>query len=327
MSPRDLIELVRDHTVYIQTHNCPDPDAIASGFALQRLLEHFGIRSTICYDGRVERLSATKMLSVFGIQMQCRDEFTPYMKEEDYIILVDSQKDNANLSALIGDEVACIDHHPVFIPRVYHYSDIRMVGACASILASYYKELNIPIPREVAGALAYAIKMDTAEFTRGVTALDTEMFAWLFPQSDWESVSEMYRNTMEFSDLQAYGSAIQSIEVFDRVGFAYIDFTCPPALVAIISDFILALDVVDVAVVYAAHNGGIRLSVRSEIPEVNAGELVYKALQGIGDGGGHPSMAGGYIPEQSVRENEDKIHYLLYSRFMDLIIPAMKREQ
>ena len=38
MQPTTLIELLKHHTVYIQTHNFPDPDAIASAFALQEFL-------------------------------------------------------------------------------------------------------------------------------------------------------------------------------------------------------------------------------------------------------------------------------------------------
>ena len=35
----DLIRLCQGHTVYIQTHNFPDPDAIASAYGLKELLK------------------------------------------------------------------------------------------------------------------------------------------------------------------------------------------------------------------------------------------------------------------------------------------------
>jgi nanoRNase/pAp phosphatase (c-di-AMP/oligoRNAs hydrolase) len=34
-----LIELLRGHKVYLQTHNFPDPDAISSAFGLKRYME------------------------------------------------------------------------------------------------------------------------------------------------------------------------------------------------------------------------------------------------------------------------------------------------
>ena len=52
----DLIELCKGHVVYIQTHNFPDPDAIASAYGLQRLLEIYGVESRLCYDGRIDKL-------------------------------------------------------------------------------------------------------------------------------------------------------------------------------------------------------------------------------------------------------------------------------
>ena len=36
-----LIELLRGHKVYLQTHNFPDPDAISSAFGLKRYLEYY----------------------------------------------------------------------------------------------------------------------------------------------------------------------------------------------------------------------------------------------------------------------------------------------
>ena len=36
---QSLIDLCKGRRVYIQTHNFPDPDAIASAFGLQRFLE------------------------------------------------------------------------------------------------------------------------------------------------------------------------------------------------------------------------------------------------------------------------------------------------
>ena len=88
--------------------------------------------------------------------------------------------------------------------------------------------------------------------------------------------------------------------MFEYVGFTYIPFECPNSLVAIISDFILSLDVVDVAVVYSINSDGIKFSVRSEREDVDAGKLIYQALDGIGSGGGHAAMAGGFVTDLKI---------------------------
>lgn len=293
--PMQLVRLLEGHKVYLQTHNFPDPDAVSSAFGLQKFLQYYGVESRICYVGSIDRFNTRKMMEAFDIEIFSYDEIDD-MKEEDYIVNVDCQKPNANTTDLLGNEVACVDHHPIFIEtKEYRYQDITITGACASIVTNYYKMMNIPIECKVATALAYGIKMDTDDLNRGVSQLDVDMIAYLYQYADWNLLSSMYNSTIEFHDLSAYGAAIENIEVFEDVGFSYIPFECPNSLVAIISDFILSLDVVDVSVVYSVNAAGIKFSVRSEKSGVDAGKLVRKALEGYGSGGGHAAMAGGFV--------------------------------
>ena len=67
MEIKELIKICEEHVIYLQTHNFPDPDAVASAYGLQQLLEHFNIHAQIIYDGRVEKLSTQKMFEVFVI--------------------------------------------------------------------------------------------------------------------------------------------------------------------------------------------------------------------------------------------------------------------
>ena len=298
----DLVAVCQGHPVYIQTHNFPDPDAIASAFGLQKLLERYGVKPVLCYDGRIDKLSASKMLESFRIEMTAYEDLVSGMRETDRIICVDSQKHAGNVTDFVGDEVACIDHHPTFVPVEYRYEDIRIAGACATLIAEYYAlSGNVP-DSDVATALLYGIKMDTLQFTRGVTALDIQMFGFLFPYCYHEKLDSLERNNMEFADLQAYGAAIESIQLYDRVGFSYIPFSCPDALIGILSDFILALIEVEVAVVCSFREDGIKLSVRSEDPNIHAGNLLHEAMKNVGNGGGHAAMGGGLIPANRLPE-------------------------
>ena len=192
-NPQDLIVLLKGHKTYIQTHNFPDPDAIASAYGLQYFLQQFGIDAILCYDGSIDKLSTKRMLTVFSMEILHADLLAD-MQESDYIVTVDGQKYNTNFTDLPGDEVACVDHHPQVRDCGYHYKDIRMAGACSSIVVSYYREMGIAIPPLVASALAYGIKMDTADFTRGATAFDAEMFAYAFETADVEKLQEMSLN-------------------------------------------------------------------------------------------------------------------------------------
>lgn len=295
-----LADLCRGHTVYIQTHNCPDPDAIASAFGLKKLLALYDIPSTLCYEGQIDKLSSSKMLDEFQIDLISYDELKGTMRPEDYIICVDSQKNSGNITDFVGDEVACIDHHPTFTPIEYRYQNLRITGACSTLIGEYFMELNQEPDSDTATALLYGLKMDTLQFTRGVTDADIRMFQFLFRFSNQEKLTRLEQNNMEFEDLKAYGAAIENIEIYGNVGFSYVPFSCPDAMIAILADFILSLVEVEVAIVSSRREDGIKLSVRSEIPEVHAGHLIRSALKGVGGGGGHAPMAGGCIKPENL---------------------------
>lgn len=315
----DLIELCQGHPIYIQTHNFPDPDAIASAYGLQKLLEVYGVESKLCYDGQIDKLSASKMLDAFHIQMLPYVQLVSDMQETDRIICVDSQKHSGNVTDFIGDEIACIDHHPTFIPIEYLYQDIRITGSCATLIAEYYLLSGNEPDRDVATALLYGLKMDTLQFTRGVTELDIRIYGFLFPRCDQEKLADLERNNMEFTDLKAYGAAIESIELYEKVGFSCIPFSCPDALIAILSDFILSLIEVEVAVVFSFREEGIKLSVRSEDPEIHAGELLHEALKDIGNGGGHAFMGGGFIGKDRLPELGNYPENYIRNLFLDTL--------
>ena len=51
----ELLKVLKksDKRIFIQTHDFPDPDAIASAFGLQNFMENFGISSQITYCGDI----------------------------------------------------------------------------------------------------------------------------------------------------------------------------------------------------------------------------------------------------------------------------------
>lgn len=320
MEWKRLIDLLKDHMVYLQTHNFPDPDALAAAYGMQVFLGANGVDSIICYAGKIEKNSTRRMIEEFGIEAVHIDEL-PNMAEADYIVTIDAQKYNSNITDFPGDEVACIDHHPTMVPCNYAYSDIRICGACCSIVASYFAESDTTLDTNTATALLYGIKMDTDSFNRGVTDFDIEMFAYLHKLADNQKIVSMYNNNMEIEDLHAYGEAIRNIQIYENVGFARISFDCPDGLIAMISDFILGLDVVQLSVVYAKRAGGYKFSVRNETAHYHAGTITQKALEGIGGGGGHFTMAGGVITPEGMKElqSHSDVDFEIRRRFLEAI--------
>ncbi len=316
---KKLIDICKGHKVYIQTHNIPDPDAIGSAYSLQQLLREFGIVAKICYDGEIDKTSSAKLLEMFGIKMFPDQSLSNEMSEDDYIICVDSQKKAGNITDLKGREVAAIDHHPSTKNNAdidYLYKDVRLVGSCCTMIAEYYRDLFLTPMPDVATALVYGMKMDTLKFSRGTTENDINAFAYLNPLVDHEKLKALELNSIEFNDLKAYGAAISNIQVFDYLGISFVPFDCPDSMVAIVADFILSLVEVEVSVIYCERHDGLKFSVRSERSEVDASVLVAKALEGLGDGGGHATMAGGRISMEAYKSLGEYRNNKIAERFI-----------
>ncbi len=314
-----LRQINREH-VYIQTHNFPDPDAIASAYGLQRLLAYRGIPATICYQGKIDRYSTGKLVELTEIALFNTEDLEGMLTEDDEVILVDSQKGNSNVINITGDEIICVDHHPLNEKYRYRFTDIRPgVGACATIIAQYFFENDIPMDRKVATALTYGIRVDTNHLSRSVSRLDLEMIYRMYDLCDHDVISMLEHSNLCFGDLLAYSSAISSIEVYDNVSFADTGKDCPEALIASVSDFMLALKEVSFSVVYSVREGGIKLSVRSEISVLDAGKIIGEALLGVGSGGGHAAMAGGFIPFEGDEHQESLLVDQVKERFIAVI--------
>ncbi len=304
---------------FIQMHNSPDPDSIASAFGLQYLLRHEGFDAVICYRGAIEKYSTNKMIELLDICLKNINDIQD-MKDRDYIILVDSQKFNSNVTDFIGNEVAAIDHHPVFHEVQYLFEDIRpKVGACSSIIADYFHENEIAIPKTIATALLYGTKTDTLDLSRGVSELDLDMFYKLYKTADIDLLNRIQLNQLQFSELSAYSNAIRNIKLYDNVGFAYLGADCPDSLLGTVSDFIISLKEVEFSVVYSNRKAGVKFSIRNETTDYDAGKVIMKALNGLGSGGGHKTMAGGFIPEAAVESMGHLFHSFIENRIMDIL--------
>lgn len=316
-----LIDIINQggQRTLIQMHNSPDPDSIASAYGLQYLLEHAGIPADICYRGEIEKYSTSRMVKLLGIKLKNIREI-PDMTENDYIVLVDSQKGNANITDFIGNEIASIDHHPTFIKIDYLFQDIRPdVGACSSIIAEYFIENEIEIPANIATALLYGLKTDTLDLSRGVSGLDLDMFYTLYKAADIELLNTIQLNQLQFCDLMAYSNAIKNIRIFDNIGIADIGADCPDSLLGTVSDFIMSLKEVEFSVVYSARKGGVKFSVRNETSHWDAGKIIMTVLNGLGSGGGHKSMAGGFIPQAAADALGPDFHSLIENRILDTL--------
>ena len=64
-----LLQVISKKVVFIQTHNYPDQDALASAQGLKLLLEHFGIQAVICYKGEIDKYNTIKMIELLKLDI------------------------------------------------------------------------------------------------------------------------------------------------------------------------------------------------------------------------------------------------------------------
>ena len=314
-----LVEILKEapDEVFIQPHNVPDPDAIAASFGLKALLAARGIVSEIVYENEIEKANSSKMLELFNIKLTLASEVET-LGAEDWTVLVDGQKGNSNMTDLVTDEVAVIDHHEFSGDNGYKLIDVRPeVGACSTIITQYFVENEITISKPVATALLYGIFMDTDNLTRGVSELDINMFYYLYRHSDIELITALKGNQISQEDLKDYAKAFNTVEVYGEIGFLFLE-SGNDSLLGASSDIVVTIAGVNVVVAYSPREGGIKFSTRSINNGIKANGLVRHILEGVGFGGGHDSMAGGYLPLKNFDRNKS-LHTFVRHRAISFV--------
>ncbi len=309
-----LISLLKkENEVYIQTHDFPDPDAVAAAFGLQYLLKEHGVPSKIVYEGLLQSNPLKRMISELDISLFHNADIN--LTKESKIIIVDGCKGNENVTDLIGSEIAIIDHHQDSQDRAVLFSDIKSdYGSCSTIISLYYKEAGINLPENVATALAIGIYVDTNYFLRGVSAKDLEAFYFLFKKIKHSVVGSILRNNIFREELTFYKEAIDNIVIFNRFAFYCFTKDCSQNILGMLADFFLSIEEVDFVVLCARKKETIIISVRNERLECDASLITQEAVKGIGKSGGHKEMAGAIIKDISLFDKE-----LLYKKFVELL--------
>lgn len=294
---KTLIEDLKKETrpVYIQCHDYPDPDAVSSAFGLQYLFSEMGLESLLIHEGHIQRDALRHMISHLNINLRHASEYN--LSDNDKIVIVDACVGNNNITNLVGDEIAIIDHHQrnknSKIDNI-GYVDIRdRYGSCSTIIFEYLVALEINIPKEIATALQVGILVDTAGLTRSGCANDIDAYSALHKLADMDYVNDTLRNNIQISDLKNFTEAIEKATYSGQAAFYYFKTGCSQNLMGIIGDFLLSLHEIKFVCLCARNTATINISVRSEEPAWNAALIIQNALKDVGYGGGHSHMAGG----------------------------------
>lgn len=283
-----------DKKVYIQTHDFPDPDAVATAFGLQYYFKKSGITTHLTYCGDIQREALKKMITDLTIDIKPYTEYQ--ITTDDLIIIVDGCKWSKNVTDLPGYEIAVIDHHLVEKPDDVPFVEIKEeIGSCSTIITGYFMGKNWDIPQQQATALKVGISRDTDLLTRKVTRDDVDAYHYLYDYADNDLVNSLLRNNIQLSDFIFFQQTISSLNRSKSLAWYYFEQGCESNLMGILGDFILSAQEIEVSILFAKKDDTIAISIRSERYDCSAAEAVRVMTQNIGAGGGHNEMAGGVI--------------------------------
>ncbi len=312
---KNLKSLITDYKkVYIQPHNFPDADAIASAWGMKRIAEKFGAEAEVIYYGNnIFKPNIDNLINKYQIKMTVIGEGFEVGSDE-LLIIVDGQYGAGNMMAVKAVNIASIDHHIEERSFSYLFRDIQpKVGACASLIYSYLKEYNIEIDEALGTILYYGIFMDTDMFTGKTTTLDNDAKKGLEVIYDKKVIDFLRLSSMSFDDLQIYAEGILKTERYNNIIFSNIN-ECDDNLLGHISDLLSELNGIDIVIVYSPRNRGFKLSVRSYHDYITADEIVKDITDGVGSGGGHQHKAGGFISNDRFDKVYSKVSIGIYIR-------------
>ena len=283
----------------IITHDTPDPDAIATGWALAFLIEQkLGKPAELVGGGGIVRAENRHMVDLLGppIRLVTSVESSPTAAT----ILVDCKAGATNqLMTRQGLEpVAVIDHHPTQGEQVaVRFRDVRPeTVASVTIVASYLREQEIEPSPKLATAMWFAMRTETRGEEFHFSPLDRSILTWLTERADPILLAEIESaplNPEYYSDLVL---ALQNTFLFNETGLCVLPQAEGAEIVGEMADLLIRCRGIHRVLCAAVVGEDLFVSARTDSDCDDAAELLQTTLDGIGSGGGHMHRAGGKIP-------------------------------
>ena len=305
----ELKALLDYDRVVLQCHDNPDPDAVASAFALYCYLTQQGKEAQIVYSGFAGIQKANLLLMEEALHIPLRyisrdaDETVLDADGKTLLVTVDCQYGAGNVKKLAADEIAVIDHHIIETPAP-RLCDIRpFLGSCSTLVWQLLKEAGFSFKDhpDVGTALYYGLYTDTNNLAEIAHPLDMDLRDSV--KYNAGLMKRLKNSNLSMEDLIIAGNTLTTHWYFKDTRSAIFEAEpCDPNILGFTSDLALQVDNIDACVVFCQVSGGVKLSVRSCVRETMANELAARLCEGAGSGGGHKDKAGGFISGEKLRE-------------------------
>jgi nanoRNase/pAp phosphatase (c-di-AMP/oligoRNAs hydrolase) len=309
--------------ILVLTHDNPDPDAIASAWALGRILKRMTkLKVSLAYSGIVGRTENRTMIDVLRVPIK---PVTPEsLAAADAIALVDCQPGAGNISLPTERSVHIVlDHHPIRRrTRRAPFYDVRSdSGATATLASEYLEAAEIRPDRRLATALFYAIRTETQNLGRQTSVTDVRHFTKLFPLVDNVALSRIELAPISRGYFAIVDRAIDGTRIYqDRLTVTTLGKVQTPDVVAQFADLMVRLEGVRWSLAMGRHNQSLLLSMRTNKVGANAGKIISRIVGQDGSAGGHGMMAAGRIQLPSpTRDAFDKLEKSLRRRALEVL--------
>lgn len=277
----------------------PDPDSMASALAVKRLLWKRVQRVVIAYIGEIQRLENQAMMELLQIPLvRVSQVDMDYFQKR---VLVDSQPHHYEAFARLTYD-AIVDHHPIASEVQAGFVDIRPeYGATATILIEYLRAAGIKPSTNLATALLYAIKTDTANFERDATEQDVKEFRYVFRFANMNLLRKIELSELRLTDLRYFRLALERMVVTKKGLFAHLGEVETPDICVQIADFFMRVHGMKWTFVSGLYRGKLVVIVRNDGYRKDAGKLARRAFGSFGSAGGHRGAARAEVPLESLR--------------------------
>ncbi len=271
-----------------------DPDSIASGLALKRLLWRRLSACLITPIRPITRPQNQRMVRLLGIRLTPYQEVDPAQFNRKAI--VDSQPHHHEIFARHTYDVI-IDHHPRHPDSNARLVDIRPeYGATSTILTEYLRAAHIRPSLKLATALYYGIKTDTGNFERPAIEADIRAFHYLFKYTRLPLVRRLEFAELTLPMLQYYLQALRRYRLKGNRLYTFLGPVDTPDILVIIADSFLRVEEISWTIVGGIYQDKLVVIFRNDGLRKNAGRLAQAAFGKLGSAGGHTTSARAEVP-------------------------------
>jgi nanoRNase/pAp phosphatase (c-di-AMP/oligoRNAs hydrolase) len=269
-----LLEARRGERHVVAIQDFPDPDAISSGMAYRELAAAYGIAADILYDGQISHPQNLALVNLLEIQVT---RWSTEVDLERYAaaVFVDNQGTTTRLAERLKDAgvptLAVIDHHDPqdFLDPIF--SDVRPLGAAATIFAEYLQSgVILKLEPEnashvrLATALMHGLHSETDGFVRARPP-EYQAAAYLSRFMDPDLLERVLCVQKSHAALRVIEAALHERTVANGYSIAGVGYVRRADRDAIpqAADFLLAEENVHTAIVYGLLNDESRREVIS----------------------------------------------------------------